>query len=137
MQITVTDVQAVEAVSTPSIAITPSVKKTKVTEPPKPRIPPKPAMPPDAAVYLKLQRIKIELDKQSEIIFETEHERNLLEIERDDLCGISRLTKKGELDSKIDRKNEEIDFLKSGFSGIVRRYGYDTVQQFYKAIKIA
>lgn len=94
-------------------------------------------MPPDVAVYPKLQRIKTELDKQNEIIFEAEHERNLLEIERDDLRGISRLTKKRELDSKIDRKNEEIDILKSGLPGIVRRYGYDTVQQFYKAIKIA
>ena len=70
-------------------------------------------MPPDAAVYPKLQRIKNELDKQNEIIFKAEHERNLLEIERDDLHGISRLTKKRELDSKIERKNEEIDILKS------------------------
>ncbi len=31
------------------------------------------------------------------------------------LHGISRLTKKRELDSKIERKNEEIDILKSGF----------------------
>lgn len=94
-------------------------------------------MPPDAAVYPKLQRIKNELDKQSEIIFKAEHERNLLEIERDDLHSISRLTKKRELDSKIERKNEEIDILKSGLSGIVKRYGFDTVQQFYNAIKIA
>ena len=100
-------------------------------------IPPKPAMPPDAAVYPKLQRIKNELDKQNEIIFKAEHERNLLEIERNDLHGISRLTKKRELDSKIERKNEEIDILKSGLSGIVKRYGFDTVQQFYNAIKIA
>lgn len=134
---TVTDVQAVEVVSTPGIAVASTVAKTEVTEPPKPQIPPKPAMPPDAAVYPKLQRIKIELDKQNAIIFEAEHERNLLEIERDDLRGISRLTKKRELDSKIERKNEEIDILKSGLSGIVKRYGFDTVQQFYKAIKIA
>ena len=66
-----------------------------------------------------------------------QHERNLLEIERDDLHGISRLTKKRELDSRIERKNEEIDILKSGLSGIVKRYGFDTVQQFYNAIKIA
>ena len=42
-----------------------------------------------------------------------------------------------ELNNKIARKNEEIDIFKSGLSGIVRRYGYNTVQQFYKAIKIA
>ena len=130
-EITVTDVQAVEVVSKPSIAIAPTVEKTEVIEPAKP------AMSPDAAVYPKLQRIKTELDKQKEIIFEAEHERNLLEIELDDLRGITRLTKKRELDSKIDQKNEKIDILKSGLFGIVRRYGYDTVQQFYKAIKIA
>ena len=134
---TATDVYAEEVVSTPGIAIVPTVENKEVTEPHKPQIPPKPAMPPDAAVYPKLQRIKNELDKQNEIIFKAEHERNLLEIERDDLHGISRLTKKRELDSKIERKNEEIDILKSGLSGIVKRYGFDTVQQFYNAIKIA
>ena len=134
---TATDVYAEEVVSMPGIAIVPTVENKEVTEPHKPQIPPKPAMPPDAAVYPKLQRIKNELDKQNEIIFKAEHERNLLEIERDDLHGISRLTKKRELDSKIERKNEEIDILKSGLSGIVKRYGFDTVQQFYNAIKIA
>lgn len=112
-------------------------QERRVAEPHKPQIPPKPAMPPDAAVYPKLQRIKNELDKQNEIIFKAEYERNLLEIERDDLHGISRLTKRRGLDSKIERKNEEIDILKSGLSGIVKRYGFDTVQQFYNAIKIA
>ena len=29
------------------------------------------------------------------------------------------------------------DFVQSGLSGIVKRYGFDTVQQFYNAIKIA
>ena len=110
---TATDVYAEEVVSMPDIAIVPTVENKEVTEPHKPQIPPKPAMPPDAAVYPKLQRIKNELDKQNEIIFKAEHERNLLEIERDDLHGISRLTKKRELDSKIERKNEEIDILKS------------------------
>lgn len=42
----------------------------------------------------------------------------------------ARLTKKSELQSKIDRKNEEIDILKIGLSGIVRRYGYQNVQEF-------
>ncbi|MGN0132109.1 MAG: MobA/MobL family protein [Lachnospiraceae bacterium] len=132
-----TDVYAEEVLLTPGIAIVPTVEKTEVTEPHKPQIPPKPAMLPDAAIYSKLQRIKNELDKQNEIIFKAEHERNLLEIDRDDLRGISRLTKKREIDSKIERKNEEISILKSGLSGIVKRYGFDTVQQFYKAIKIA
>ena len=43
-----------------------------------------------------------------------------------------RFTKKGELQSKIYRKNEEIDILKIGLSGIVKRYGYQNVQEFYR-----
>lgn len=50
----------------------------------------------------------------------------------DDLKGLARFTKKGELQSKIDRKNEEIDILKIGLSGIAKRYGYQNVQEFYK-----
>lgn len=45
---------------------------------------------------------------------------------------LSRFTKKGELQSKIDRKNEEIDILKIGLSGIAKRYGYQNVQEFYR-----
>ncbi|MCM1541177.1 MAG: hypothetical protein NC121_07945 [Blautia sp.] len=36
------------------------------------------------------------------------------------------------MQSKIDRKNEEIDILKIGLSGIAKRYGYQSVQEFYK-----
>lgn len=39
---------------------------------------------------------------------------------------------KRELQSRIDRKNEEIDLLKVGLSGIVKRYGYQNVQEFYQ-----
>lgn len=73
-----------------------------------------------------------ELKQQNEIIFEAEKERNVWELERDDLIGIARFTKKGKLQSKIDRKNEEIDILKIGLSGIAKRYGYKNVQEFYR-----
>lgn len=68
----------------------------------------------------------------NEIIFEAEKERNTLEFERDDLKGLARFTKNGELQSKIDRKNEEIDLLKMGLSEIVKRYVYQNVQEFYR-----
>ena len=55
-----------------------------------------------------------------------------MEIERDDLKGHARFTKKGELQSRIDHKNEEIDILKIGLSGIVKRYGYQNMQEFYR-----
>ena len=86
----------------------------------------------EAATYPKLFKIYKELKRQNEIIFEAEKERNTLEFERDDLKGLARFTKKGELQSKIDRKNEEIDILKIGLSGIAKRYGYQNVQEFYR-----
>ncbi len=97
----------------------------------KPKIPPKPVMPAEAVAYPKLFKIYKELKRQNEIIFEAEKERNTLEFERDDLKGLARFSKKGELQSRIDRKNEEIDILKISLSGIAKRYGYQNVQEFY------
>ena len=62
----------------------------------------------------------------------SERERNALEMERDSLKGLAKLTKKGELQSRIDRKNEEINILKIGLSGTAKRYGFHTVHDFYK-----
>ncbi len=98
----------------------------------KPKIPPKPVMSAEAATYPNLFKIYKELKRQNEIIFEAEKERNAWELERDNLKGIARFTKKSELQSKIDRKNEEIDILKIGLSGIAKRYGYQNVQEFYR-----
>lgn len=98
----------------------------------KPKISPKPVMPAEATTYPKLFKIYKELKRQNEIIFEAEKERNALELERDDLKGLARFTKKGELQSKIDRKNEGIDILKIGLSGIAKRYGDKNVQEFYR-----
>ena len=106
----------------------PAEKETQT----KPKIPTKPVMPTEAAAYPKLFKIYKELRRQNEIIFEAEIERNALELERDDLKGLARFTKKGELQSKIDHKNEEINILKIGLSGIAKKYGYKNVQEFYR-----
>lgn len=98
-----------------------------------PKIPPKPVMPAEAAEYPKLSKIYKELNRQNGIIFDAERERNALELECDSLKGFAKLTKKGELQSRIDRKNKEIDILKIGLSGIAKRYGFHTVHDFYKA----
>ena len=90
----------------------PVPKPAKQEMPNKPKIPPKPVMSSEAAAYPKLFKIYKELKRQNEIIFVAEKERNMWELERDDLKGFARFTKKGELQSKIDRKNEEIDILK-------------------------
>ena len=94
-------------------------------------------MPPEAAAYPKLRKIKTALDKQNEIIFEAERERNALEFERNDLRGFTKLTKKKELDSRIAAKEKEIQILKAGLSGIVRQHGFVTVQDFYTAFYTA
>ena len=96
------------------------------------KIPPKPVMSAEAAAYPKLLKIYKELNRQNGIVFDAERERNELELERDNLKGFAKLTKKGELQGKIDRKIEEIDLLKVGLSGIVKRYGFQTVQRFQK-----
>jgi hypothetical protein len=94
------------------------------------QIPSRPVMPEDAKAYPKLVKIKQELDKQNEIIFQAEKERACLEIERDDLKGFQILTKKATLQKQIDSKNEQIDILKTGLSGIAKRHGYKNVKQF-------
>ena len=109
----------------------PVQKPAEKEMPSQPKIPPKPVMPAEAAAYPKLFKIYKELKQQNEIIFEAEKERNTLELERNDLKGLARFTKKGELQSKIDRKNEEINILKIGLSGIAIKNGYKNVQEFY------
>lgn len=106
--------------------------QTQVTEQETPQIPPKPVVSAEAAAYPKLLKIYKELNRQNRIIFDAERERNELELERDSLKGFPKLTKKGELQNRIDRKNEEIDLLKIGLSGIIKRYGYQNVQEFYQ-----
>ena len=120
-----------------SVIVTATVPEAEVQEPPKPQIPPRPVMPPEAATFPRLQKVKVTLDKHNNLIFEAERERNKLEIELSDLKGLARLTKKKELESRIVIKNEEIRTRKAGLSGIVRQYGFATVQDFYTAFYTA
>lgn len=108
----------------PVSPITATVPKPEVAEQPKTQIPPRPVMPPEAAAFSKLLKVKTALDKQNNLIFEAESERNKLEIKLNDLKGLARLTKKKELESRIAIKNEEIRTLKAGLSGIVRQHGF-------------
>ena len=101
------------------------------------KIPPKPTITAEAAAYPKLHKIYKELVRQNETIFAAEKERNALEAKQGSLKGLSKLIKKGELQSEIDRINERIDLLKVGLSGIAKRYGYQTVQDFYRAYHAA
>ncbi|MDE7312138.1 MAG: hypothetical protein K2N87_11065 [Eubacterium sp.] len=111
--------------------------KTQTTEQETPQIPSKPVMSAEAAAYPKLLKIYKELNRQNGIIFDAKSERNALELERNSLKGFAKLTKKGELQSRIDCKNEEIDLLKVGLSGIAKRYGFQTVHNFYKIFAVS
>lgn len=91
----------------------------------------------EAAAYPKLLKIYKELNRQNGIIFDAERGRNELELERDSLKGFAKLTKKGELQSRIDRKNEKIDLLKAGLPGIVKRYGFQNVHDFHKTLVVS
>ena len=106
--------------------------KTQTAQPETPQIPLKPVMSAEAAEYPRLLKIYKELNRQNGIIFNAERERNELELERDSLKGLAKLTKKGELKSRIDRKSEEIGILKVGLSGIAQSYGYQNAQKLYE-----
>ena len=109
------------------------IVEIKPVEPQKPHIPPKPEMSFEAAEYEKLHKYWIELDRQNDIIFEAEKQRNNLEFERDNLKGLAKLTKKKEFDSKITQKNEQIEILKIGLSNKVKNFGFANMGEFYMA----
>lgn len=88
-----------------SVTITAPVLKAEVAEPPNPPIPLRPVMPPETAAFPKLQKVMVTLDKHNNFIFEAESERNKLEIERENLKGFAKLTKKKELDSRISTQH--------------------------------
>lgn len=69
-------------------------------------LPPKPVMTLEAAAYPKLKKIKTELDSQNAIIFEVEKLRGSLEIEMSNLKGLAKLTRKDNLQRKIDEKTD-------------------------------
>ena len=95
----------------------------------------KPVMTPEAATYPKLKKIKAELDNQNNLIFQAEQQRGNLEIELSDLKGLAKLTRKAELQRKIDEKTDYINRLKIGLSNMVRNYGFENMNEFYLSYK--
>ena len=74
--------------------------------------------------------IKTELDSQNAIIFEAEKLRGSLEIEMSNLKGLAKLTRKGDLQRKIDEKTDYINRLKVGLSNMVRNSGFENMNEF-------
>lgn len=93
-------------------------------------LPPEPVMTPEAAAYPKLKKIKTELDNQNAIIFEAEKLRGSLEIEMSNLKGLAKLTRKDDLQRKIDEKTDYINRLKVGLSNMVRNSGFENMNEF-------
>ena len=87
-------------------------------------------MTPEAAAYPKLKKIKTELDSQNAIIFEAEKLRGSLEIEMSNLKGLAKLTRKSDLQRKIDEKTDYINRLKVGLSNMVRNSGFENMNEF-------
>lgn len=106
-----------------------TIKEVNVTKPDKP------VMTPEAATYPKLKKIKAELDNQNNLIFQAEQQRGNLEIELSDLKGLAKLTRKAELQRKIDEKTDYINRLKIGLSNKVRNYGFENMNEFYLSYK--
>ena len=106
-----------------------TIKEVNVTKPDKP------VMTPEAATYPKLKKIKAELDNQNKLIFEAEQQRGNFEIELSDLKGLAKLTRKAELQRKIDEKTDYINRLKIGLSNMVRNYGFENMNEFYLSYK--
>ena len=106
-----------------------TIKEVNVTKPDKP------VMTPEAATYPKLKKIKAELDNQNNLIFQAEQQRGNLEIELSDLKGLAKLTRKAELQRKIDEKTDYVNRLKIGLSNMVRNYGFENMNEFYLSYK--
>ena len=106
-----------------------TIKEVNVTKPDKP------VMTPEAATYPKLKKTKAELDNQNNLIFQAEQQRGNLEIELSDLKGLAKLTRKAELQRKIDEKTDYINRLKIGLSNMVRNYGFENMNEFYLSYK--
>lgn len=92
-------------------------------------------MTPEAAAYPKLKKIKTELDSQNAIIFEAEKLRGSLEIEMSNLKGLAKLTRKGDLQRKIDEKTYYINRLKVGLSNMVRNSGFENMNEFLQTFR--
>ena len=77
-------------------------------------------------IYQKLQ-------EQNKAIFALEKQRSDLEIELSDSKGIFKAKRRSELSTEIAGLEERISRMKVRLSHIVKEYGYQNVEAFYKA----
>ena len=105
----------------------------KQTDTPKPAIPPRPQPSPEAVSYKHLCEIYQKLQEQNKAIFALEKQRSDLEIELSDSKGIFKAKRRSELSTEIAGLEERIARMKVRLSHIVKEYGYQNAEAFYKA----
>ena len=82
--------------------------------------------------YLRIQMLRM---PKNRFYKQAEQQRGNLEIELSDLKGLAKLTRKAELQRKIDEKTDYINRLKIGLSNMVCNYGFENVNEFYLSYK--
>ena len=105
----------------------------KQTDTPKPAIPPRPQPSTEAVSYKHLCEIYQKLQEQNKAIFALEKQRSDLEIELSDSKGIFKAKRRSELSTEIAGLEERISRMKARLSHIVKEYGYQNAEAFYKA----
>ena len=106
-------------------------KQLKTERPPQP----KPSM--LAGKYLRLKEIDSKLKDQNKVIFGYEKKRGKLKKELSECTGIFKGGRRKELQQEIDSIDIQISNMKKRFSSIVKDYGFDSVQAFYKEFNAA
>ena len=98
-----------------------------------PAIPPRPQPSTEAVSYKHLCEIYQKLQEQNKAIFALEKQRSDLEIELSDSKGIFKAKRRSELSTEIAGLEERISRMKARLSHIVKEYGYQNAEAFYKA----
>ena len=88
---------------------------------------------PEAVSYKHLCEIYQKLQEQNKAIFALEKQRSDLEIELSDSKGIFKAKRRSELSTEIAGLEERISRMKARLSHIVKEYGYQNAEAFYKA----
>lgn len=112
--------------------VTPVENRNQV-ETPKPAIPSRPQPSAEAVSYKHLCEIYQKLQEQNKAIFVLEKQRSDLEVELSDSKGIFKAKRRSELSMEIAGLEERISRMKVRLSHIVKEYGYQNVEAFYKA----
>jgi len=103
---------------------------------PKPAIPPRPKMSQEAADYARLYEIEQKLQAQNKAIFEAERECGNMQIELSDsntsFGRIFKASRRSELQKLIANADKRIANMKAHLTRIVKEYGFQNVEEFYK-----